>query len=76
MPQGGISGISPDDWYRGAVAFRDNIVEIDIAAGRAATLAGSEAALDITMPVISPDGTYLFFVDKHDGTLWRMTLVE
>lgn len=79
VPQGTILAPSPDEWLKGAVTFIDAIVEFDLATRQAKTLlAPSDAGgpFDMISPLLSPDGKYLFFQDKKDGTLWRLTLKE
>lgn len=74
VPQGGVRSPSPDEWYKGAVAFSDAIVEIDLKNNQSKTLMENQADVDVISPFVSPDGQYLFFQDKKDGTLWRLTL--
>ena len=66
----------PDEWYKGAVSFSDAIVEIDAATSQTKTLLENEADVDLISPFVSPDGKYLFFQNKKDGTLWRLMLKE
>ncbi len=77
VPQGTILAPSPDEWYKGATAFLDAIVELDLATKAAKPLltpADPGGPFDVISPFISPDGKYLFFQDKKDGTLWRLEL--
>ncbi len=79
VPQGTILSPSPDEWYKGATSFLDAIVELDLATKQAKTLiapGGPGGPFDVISPFLSPDGKYLFFQDKKDNTLWRLTLKE
>lgn len=76
VPTGAVSAPSPDEWYKGAVSFADNIVEIDLASGGVKPLTSGEANVDTLAPFLSSDGQYLFFQDKGTGHLWRLTLGE
>ena len=74
IPAGTIRSPSPDEWYRGAVSFSDAIAAIDLATGAAAPLVEGEADVDAVSLFITADERYLFFQNKKDGTLWRLTL--
>lgn len=74
QPKGLILSPSPDEWYKGAVSFSDTIVSIDFQTSRTETLMESGADVDMISPFVSPDGRYLFFQNKKDGTLWRLDI--
>lgn len=74
VPAGIIRSPSPDEWYRGAVSLSDAIAAIDLATGAAAPLMQGEADVDVVSPFVPSDERYLFFQNKKDGTLWRLTL--
>ena len=76
VPKGTLPAPMPDEWYKGAVSFSDAIVEIDAATSQTKTLLENEADVDLISPFVSPDGKYLFFQNKKDGTLWRLMLKE
>jgi len=64
----------PDDWYKGLVTFSDGIHQINTETGDSNIIflpsfdAGEN--LDITDISISPDDSYLVFINKTDGSLW------
>lgn len=75
LPRGELVAPMPDEWYRGATSFSDTLVEIDLATRESRPL--TEAAglnADVVWPFVSPGGTYLFFQNRKDGTLWRLQL--
>lgn len=73
-------GAFPDEWYQGAMFFDDVIWKIDAETGEAALLAVPRefggATVDVTNPFLDPDGTYFFFTNKRDGTLWSLKIPE
>lgn len=76
VPKGTPRSPQPDEWYKGTVSFSDAIVKIDLASGEMTTLVEQAADIDMINPFASPDGKYLFFVDKKTSTLWRVTLED
>lgn len=74
VPAGTIGAPSPDAWYRGAVSFSDDIIALNLISGAITTLTERQADLDVISPFAAPDGSYLFFQNKKDGTLWRLEL--
>ena len=66
------AGIYPDDWYKGKVSFDDAILKINLS-GSASSVFTPENA-EVINPVLSEDETLLFFINKKDGTLWRVKL--
>ena len=76
VPREALPRPMPDLWYRGQVSFSDAIVELDLAANQMRTLVADAVDVDVTSPVVSPDGSHLFFVDKKTGTLWRVILEQ
>lgn len=66
-------GIYPDDWYKGKISFTDVILKINTQNGSASSILIPEA-VDIVEPFLSEDEALLFFVNKKDGSLWRVKL--
>lgn len=75
-PKGVMRSPSPDEWYKGVISLSDRIVAVDVKTGETSTLMENEADVDVIAPFVSPDGQYLFFQDKKDGTLWRLELEQ
>lgn len=73
VPSSLPAGIYPDDWYKGKVSFDDAILKINLNGGSASSVLIPENA-DVINPVLSEDETILFFINKKDGTLWRVKL--
>ncbi|MEK7162310.1 MAG: hypothetical protein AAB730_00435 [Patescibacteria group bacterium] len=67
------AGIYPDDWYKGKISFDDVIIKMNLSGGSASSVLIPENA-DVINPVLSEDETLLFFINKKDGTLWRVKL--
>ena len=72
------SYIYPDDWYQGAVAFRDRLWKIDVE-GRFAELVldfekETGQSLDATGLAIDTAPTILVFKNKRDASLWSYAL--
>lgn len=76
VPDGALPSPMPDEWYKGAVSFSDRIIEIDLATNQLKTVMDSKENIDAISPFTTPDGKYLFFQNKKDGTLWRLMLQE
>lgn len=66
-----ISGGSyPDDWYRGAVSFNDDIWQINTETGESYVLL--ENAGDATNLMLDRSEENLYFTKKTDETLWKL----
>ncbi|NIS22997.1 hypothetical protein GWO43_02895, partial [candidate division KSB1 bacterium] len=72
------NALYPDDWYQGTVSFADDLWRIDAANGnteRVAQLVGADGVgIDAVDPLLGPDERMLFFINKKDGTPWRVLL--
>jgi WD40 repeat protein len=67
------SPVMPDDYYKGKIKTEsEDIVKINLDIGKTQTLIG--APVDVYKPFLSKDETYLFFINKIDGRLYRLTL--
>ena len=68
----------PDAWYQGIVSFNDSIYSIDASTGNMTKIydpAGTDNDnIDAISPVISPDGNFLVFMNKKDGSLWSFDI--
>jgi len=73
------AGEYPDTWYQGEVSFRDQFWKIDIKNGNAimildpVTVVGGEEIDGIKLSLDESEG-YLFFVNKKDSFLWKLSL--
>ncbi len=78
VPQTTPSGNLPDAWYQGVVSFSDDIWMIDTVTGLTTLLvspskvAGEE--IDVTKLLLSPDESFLLFVNKKDSAPWSLKL--
>ena len=73
VPDSGVD--YPDDWYQGLTHFSDSIWKIDASSGNATQITGLEGkSIDATNLMIDQNETFLFFVNKTDGTPWSYDL--
>ena len=69
----------PDTWYKGQISLNDSLWEVNIAESSGSQLVipmqtiGRE--LDVTNLTNSNDTSMLYFINKHDKTLWAYNLV-
>lgn len=63
----------PDAWLRGDVALEGQFMKIPTNT-RIAEAISEKTPFDAINLFLSPDGQYIFFQDKNDMTLWRLTL--
>jgi hypothetical protein len=72
------SGVYPDDWYKGAVSFVDQVWHLDTTTGEVHLLANlltlSNSLIDATNLTLDPKENFLYFVNKRDLTLWSLDL--
>lgn len=66
----------PDAWYKGEVSFEDDLWEIDTQTNSVRVLAALPAStpVDVIDPIVTEDGTTLYFINKKDSTLWSLAL--
>jgi hypothetical protein len=65
----------PDDYLRGELNTDDRIVLIDLKNKETRTVFSDDAyGFDMSNLVVTEDETHLFFVNRWDGTLWRLRL--
>lgn len=70
----------PDSWYQGVTSFGDDIWMIDTNTGATTILisptkvVGEE--IDVTKLQVSPDDSFLMFINKKDSALWGLKLTE
>jgi len=80
VPVSIVPALYPDDWYKGRVAFTDQIWSINITTGETKIISDlpkeSGQAIDGTNLMLSLDDTYLTFINKTDLTLWGLDLGE
>ncbi|MBI2476338.1 MAG: hypothetical protein HYV67_03790 [Candidatus Taylorbacteria bacterium] len=72
------TGNYPDDWYKGLVAFSDDIWKIDSRTGAGELLAklkdNTAKDIDGINLFMSPREDYLFFINKNDFHLWSLRI--
>lgn len=66
----------PDMWYQGIISFSDTVIKIDSRNGERYTVTNTEStqAIDAINLQLSQKEDYLFFINKKDGTLWKLAL--
>jgi hypothetical protein len=76
VPQYVPSGAYPDSWYQGITHFTDAVWKIDATTDVTTKLStGSEGLIDATNLTLARNNSFLYFVNKTDGTLWSLDLV-
>jgi hypothetical protein len=80
VPTNTPTGIYPDDWYKGTVAFTDQIWHLDTTTGEVTLMSNllkdGGALIDVINPTLDPSENFLYFVNKRDLTLWSLDLTE
>lgn len=78
VPTSFPQGTYPDDWYQGAVGFKDRLWDIDFESQVAVLAADLPALTDTAIDAVSlsvdADRRVLFFVNRLDGSLWAYSL--
>lgn len=68
----------PDSWYQGVTSFTDDLWKINSGTGETILLASpsklSGEDVDATKLSLSPDESFLFFVNKKDSAPWSLNL--
>lgn len=68
----------PEDWYKGKVAFVDQIWLIDAKTGEVHLLANpldlANKLIDAEQLTLDPKENYLYFINKRDLSLWSLDL--
>ena len=65
----------PDDWYKGLVSFNDSIWRVNLLSGEAKKILDNSNTDAINL-FLTPDEKHLVFMNKTDGTLWRLELAK
>lgn len=76
VPQEITSAQYPDDWYQGNISFRDSFWALDTTQNSTRLIASPDQNFDAYKLTVSPDGSYLYFINKLDGTLWSYRMSE
>ncbi len=67
-------GVFPDDWYKGVISYSDVLWKINTKDQSATVLSNflSESGREVDVSKIGTNdsGTYLYFINKNDNTLW------
>ncbi len=69
----------PDSWYQGEVGFEDQLWRVDVSSFKEDLLIdfksnNEKGELDAVKLELSPNGDYLFFINKKDSYLWELRL--
>ena len=77
-PSNGIGGNEPDSWYQGKTHFSDDLWRFDASTGQATVLTQPNKEfgvnLDVSNSALSPDESYMIFMNKTDLSLWALRL--
>ncbi|MBI2122218.1 MAG: PD40 domain-containing protein [Candidatus Sungbacteria bacterium] len=63
----------PDDYLMGEFNSSDRIIQINLDAKESRVIF-DEGGFDVSNIISSKDGSFLFFIDRNNGTLWRIKL--
>ncbi len=70
----------PDSWYMGVDLFDDDIWVVDMTVLQAVKIGqliiDYGETIDIMRPVLSPDDSHFYFINKRDETLWSFRIQE
>lgn len=66
----------PDAWYQGLLSFEDIFWSINTDRGTTTRILSPEQSFDATHLQVSPDESYLYFMNNADRTLWSYRLTE
>ncbi|MCX6755830.1 MAG: hypothetical protein NTX85_00605 [Candidatus Nomurabacteria bacterium] len=70
-----ISGIWPDDWYKGTISTDDHFVKIDTSSMSTRDFGSyEEERLDGSHLFLDTNESMLFFTNKTDNTFWMLNL--
>ena len=67
----------PDDYYKGVFVSADNVVQVNVETLASRTVIRSQETfpvLDVTNPILSPDESRIFFVNRRDGYVYALRL--
>lgn len=80
IPISSISGVFPDDWYKGVAQSEDSIVKIDLKNNvfypTSYLSEESSEKIDVVDISISKDDSHIIFRNKIDGYLWMLRIAE
>jgi len=79
VPESLPTGRYPDEWYQSLVSLTDNLWEITPTPSRKRQLDtfstdDTPRYFDAVSLRVSPDDSYLYFIDQKTGFLWRYDL--
>jgi hypothetical protein len=67
-------GEYPDDWYKGERSYSDSLWEVEPEKGETTLLSNmlneSGREIDVAGIGTDPTGSYIYLINKNDGTLW------
>ena len=80
IPRSIPQGEYPDHWYQGVVSFSDEIWKFDVASaspyGRVVASSFSGESIDASTLTLDAAEHYLLFLNKKDGALWGIDLIQ
>ena len=68
------TGQYPDNWYQGTVSFNDVLWAINVSQNTTRLIVSPDQTFDMVHLGVSPDGNYIYFINKTDETLWSYRL--
>jgi hypothetical protein len=80
VPSQQISGVYPDDWYKGTMSFTDKIWQVNADTGEVHLISSivdqSDRLIDAFNLGLDAKDNYLFFMNKNDLSFWSLDLVK
>lgn len=78
VPENGVGGSQPDNWYKGIVSFSDRVWSFDTSSGIAEVISEpsktADVEIDATDLKLTADENYLILTNKKDYSLWVLRL--
>ena len=69
------TGLYPDDWLQGAASFNDRLWQFNLTTLEKTSLPATRTP-DVLNPQTSPDGKFLYFIDKKNNSLWSYKIAN
>lgn len=70
----------PESWYQGTVSLNDNLWKIDLSTQNYEQVLGDreevEQSFDMIKLKVSPDDSFVLFINKKDLTLWSLEVTD
>ena len=76
IPKNPKNAAYPDEWYQGIVSFEDDLWKFNLKTGEVFIVTifseVTNEPIDIISPLVSPDSSYVVFLNKNDSSIWSV----